>query len=286
MDNKLKPIVSVGMPIRNGIDHVQDAIESILKQTEKNIEIIISDNNSEDGTSQLLYKLAKKDNRIRYFRHKKKLKAFQNFLYVLSKARGKFFMWAAHDDTRSLNYIENLKNALEEDAESILAFGDLYITTSSDLRGKKVEFNFSTYKMNIFQRLKKLIFIQIFYIYGLWKTEFIKNTPYIYCSWWPDLPLMLSASCKGHFIHVPETRFFYREIKKTSIERIKYQDYETKFNLILGVLNLIKSCFLSTLKSGGVIVGIYVLLLVITKQLINFPHFIINKIKSSKLFKL
>ena len=45
------------MPIRNGIDHIQDAIESILKQTEKNIEVIISDNNSEDGTSQFLYKL-------------------------------------------------------------------------------------------------------------------------------------------------------------------------------------------------------------------------------------
>ena len=287
MKKTKQPIVSVGMPIRNGIDYIEKAMISILNQTEKNIEIIVSDNNSDDGTSYYLKNLAKNDKRIKYFHHMKKIKAFENFLYVLQKAKGKFFMWAAHDDTRSLNYIKDLKLALEKDSKSVLAFGDLYLASSILKKGKKTKFLFSTNNMNVFQRLRKLTFIQVYYIYGLWKTDVIRDAPYVYCSWWPDLPLMLSVACKGSFIYVPKTSFNYLEITKTSLERVEYQDYEKSINLINEVFLLLKSCFISTLKSGGVLIGIYVLLLVIFKQLINLPDFIINKVrKKNKLSKI
>ena len=90
---------------------------------------------------------------------------------------------------------------------------------------------------------------------------------------------MLSVACKGNFIYVPKTSFNYLDIPKTSLERVEYQDYEKSINLIYEVFSLLKSCFLSTLKSGGIIIGIYVLLLVTFKQLISLPYFIINKVR-------
>ena len=146
-------------------------------------------------------------------------------------------------------------------------------------KGKKTVFPFVTSNMNVFQRLRKLTFTQVYYIYGLWKTDFIRDTPYIYCSWWPDLPLMLSVSCKGNFIYVPKTSFNYLEIKKTSLERVEYQDYKKSINLTYEVFLLLKSCFLSTMKSGGIVAGIYALILVTIKQLFNFPYFILNKVR-------
>ena len=280
MINKVEPIVSIGMPVRNGIEYIAVAISSILKQTEKNIEIIISDNNSTDGTSEYLKKIVKKDKRIRYYNQKIEIKAFDNFKFVLSKAKGNFFMWAAHDDTRSLNYIESLKNALEKNPKSILAFGDLYITSKNNEIGYKKYFPFDTSNQNIFKRLKILSFIQCYYIYGLWKTDKIKNVQYEDCIWWPDLPFMLVLACKGDFIHVPETRFNYLEIKKTARERAQYQDYKNTFNLFFEVFYFLKSCFISCKNSHGILIGLYVLILVTFKQLINIPAYIKNKFKN------
>ncbi|MDA7546237.1 glycosyltransferase family 2 protein [Alphaproteobacteria bacterium] len=278
--NQIKNLISIGMPIRNGINFINEALDSIQNQTVKNLEIIISDNQSDDGTSDYLKVLAKKDKRIKYYLQEKKISVFENFKFVLSKANGNYFMWAAHDDTRSKNYIEILKKGLEKNPDSILAFGDVYRTSIGDKIGSKIDFDFDTTNQNKFLRLKKLSFIQCFYLYGLWRTDVIKNVPYDICTWWPDLPMMLSAACKGYFIYVPGTRFNYLEINKSSLERIKYQEYKDQFNLLGGVLYLLKSCFTSCKKSGGVLIGCYVFFLVLSKQFINFPIYILNRFKN------
>jgi glycosyltransferase involved in cell wall biosynthesis len=63
-----KPILSIGMPIYNGARFVQEAIDSILEQ-DCDLELIISDNGSTDGTEKICRQYASKDGRIRYHRH-------------------------------------------------------------------------------------------------------------------------------------------------------------------------------------------------------------------------
>jgi glycosyltransferase involved in cell wall biosynthesis len=59
------PLVSVIISTCNRIDYLKKAIESILGQTYKNIELIIVDNGSNDGTLELARQLSQKDNRIK-----------------------------------------------------------------------------------------------------------------------------------------------------------------------------------------------------------------------------
>ena len=47
------PLVSVGIPVYNGERHIAIAIESILSQTLRDLELIISDNASTDNTEDL-----------------------------------------------------------------------------------------------------------------------------------------------------------------------------------------------------------------------------------------
>lgn len=111
---KNNPPVTIGMPIYNAGDGLRKVLDSLLGQTFTNFSLIISDNASTDNTSQICQAYAVKDTRIQYVRQNTNMGAEANFLYVLSASRSKYFMWAAGDDLRSLDFIEVNYNFLEE----------------------------------------------------------------------------------------------------------------------------------------------------------------------------
>jgi glycosyltransferase involved in cell wall biosynthesis len=58
------PRVSVVLPVHNEEQHLEQAIESILQQTETNFELIVVDDGSTDGSPGILARLARGDSRI------------------------------------------------------------------------------------------------------------------------------------------------------------------------------------------------------------------------------
>lgn len=62
---KLNPLVSVLIPARNEEANILSCLQSVLKQTFKNIEIIVLDDNSDDNTYILTESIAQTDSRIR-----------------------------------------------------------------------------------------------------------------------------------------------------------------------------------------------------------------------------
>lgn len=101
-------LVSIGLPVYNGDNFIIEAINSILNQTHKNIEIIISDNASSDRTPEIINSFAKNDNRIKSFRQETNIGAVENYLFTLNQAKGDYFMWASHDDIWDEKWIEVL----------------------------------------------------------------------------------------------------------------------------------------------------------------------------------
>lgn len=102
-----KPLVSVCIPVYNSKKTFLKSINSILNQSYKNLEIIISDNNSSDGTFELCEKIKKKDKRVKVFRQKTNIDVIENFKFVQSKAKGKFFMWHPSHYFRSKNFVKD-----------------------------------------------------------------------------------------------------------------------------------------------------------------------------------
>lgn len=114
--------ISIGMPVYNGGETLRRALDCLLGQTHANFELIISDNASTDKlTRSITEEYAQRDSRIRLTRQPTNQGAFENFLWVLEQARAEFFLWAAHDDFWSSNYLEVLTRCLEESPEAVLA---------------------------------------------------------------------------------------------------------------------------------------------------------------------
>ncbi|MCT7961885.1 glycosyltransferase [Laspinema sp. D1] len=105
---KEKIILSIGMPVYNGVNFINKALDSLLDQTFTNFELIISDNASTDETETICGEYAKRDNRIRYIRQPENQGALANFQFVLNEAVGDYFMWAAADDVWDKKWIETL----------------------------------------------------------------------------------------------------------------------------------------------------------------------------------
>lgn len=60
-------LVSIIMPTFNTAKFVSDSIESVLNQTYTNLELLITDDGSSDGTRDILENYKKKDSRIKVF---------------------------------------------------------------------------------------------------------------------------------------------------------------------------------------------------------------------------
>ncbi|HLM66288.1 MAG TPA: glycosyltransferase family A protein, partial [Longimicrobium sp.] len=268
------PKVSIGMPVYNGEPLVRQALESVLSQSFADFELIISDNGSTDGSTELLRGVAASDPRVRYFRQEPPIRAYDNFRFVLEQARGEYFMWAAHDDTRDPDFVAKLVAALQDNREAVLAFGDLNVVTPDNPQGTIKPFDFATDGLGRLERLRRGSRMQCYHIYGLWRTEAVRQVPYAYCSWWPDLPMMLAAAVLGSFVHVPDTRFHYLEMPKTALERVQVQDFTARINLPLAVASHVRAVFRACAQVGGGAIGAYGAGLAILKQANALPAFI------------
>ncbi|MDR2593505.1 MAG: glycosyltransferase [Fibromonadaceae bacterium] len=107
MNYQNKPKISVIVPIYNKASFLEKNINSILRQTEKNIEIILADDGSTDNGSEICKKFAEKDSRILYKRKENEgLTATRN--YGRKFATGDYISFVDPDDFIEANTYEQM----------------------------------------------------------------------------------------------------------------------------------------------------------------------------------
>lgn len=132
-----RPLVSVGIPTYNRPVELRRTLAGIVGQTYANLEIIVSDNASPgDSTETVVREFMRHDSRIQYFRQSENRGALSNFQFVLDKATGEFFMWAADDDYRAPTYVVELVGLLQASSECGIAFCDFQEMDESGVKAE------------------------------------------------------------------------------------------------------------------------------------------------------
>jgi Glycosyltransferases involved in cell wall biogenesis len=90
--------VSIAMAVYNGEKYISRQINSILSQTFTNFELVISDDNSTDGTVEICRNFQIKDSRITLVKNSGKRGFVSNFFNALSYCRGDLFFLSDQDD--------------------------------------------------------------------------------------------------------------------------------------------------------------------------------------------
>lgn len=108
-DEALAPRITVGVASYNRPALLRRAIQSVVSQSYKNLEILISDNGSTDpGVRKVIEEFARSDTRIRCIFHPVNQGAFFNFRSVLNESSSEYFIWLADDDYWCPEYLEGL----------------------------------------------------------------------------------------------------------------------------------------------------------------------------------
>src|SRR5574344_508305 len=92
----MMPKYSLLLPVHNSIKYISTCINSILSQNFYDFELVISDNYSNDGTSEYLNSLT--DKRIKLFHTKSFISQPENWNFVISKASGTWVILIGADD--------------------------------------------------------------------------------------------------------------------------------------------------------------------------------------------
>lgn len=104
--------ISIIIPVYNGERFIRRCINSVLKQTYSNIEIIVVDDGSSDGSPDILRQMAEKDDRLRCFRKKNGgVSSARN--YGLEKATGELIMFVDIDDYVDDHICEKLLRVIQ-----------------------------------------------------------------------------------------------------------------------------------------------------------------------------
>lgn len=179
--NQNQPLVSIGIPTFNRFYYLKEAIQSILSQDYENIEVIISDNCSNDETEAYCSDLALNNAKVTYIRQSTNIGAAKNFEYVLNQASGDFFMWLADDDRCESEFITELMSEFQKDESIVLCASGLKIINEENelIRIKKLD---GLYLENDWNKVKNTFFEFLpsdndicYTVYGIFKTNALKQ---------------------------------------------------------------------------------------------------------------
>jgi glycosyltransferase involved in cell wall biosynthesis len=126
-----EPLVSIVIPVYNGANYLELAIDSALAQSYKNIEIVVVNDGSDDNGATERIARAYGD-RIRYF-GKKNGGVASALNLAVSEARGQFISWLSHDDLYASDKIEYQIAHLAEQPEPArcVIYGDYSIFSNT-----------------------------------------------------------------------------------------------------------------------------------------------------------
>lgn len=116
------PLISVIVPVYNILQYLPRCVESICRQTYRNMEIILVDDGSTDGTGQLCDRLAEQDNRILVF-HKENGGSSSARNLGIAHAKGSYLGFIDSDDYIEPDMYEQLMSAIQRYGTEIAQVG-------------------------------------------------------------------------------------------------------------------------------------------------------------------
>lgn len=118
-------LVSICIPTFNRREDLGRSVASALAQTHRDLEVVVSDNASSDGTSRWLAELASMEPRLQFVTAVTNSGPTENFTRAQRAAKGDFVMWLGDDDWLDPEFVERCLALLVADPTCVHAAGQV-----------------------------------------------------------------------------------------------------------------------------------------------------------------
>lgn len=198
------------MPIYNGAAHLAQAIASILAQSFRDVELILCDNASTDGTEEICRRYVAADTRVRYHRQPENIGAPRNYNMTFALSRGSYFKWASANDYCDKEFLADCVAVLDQRRDVVvvcpltrLHYGD---TTVDESQGMELAEASACARFKAF--LHRIQLNNVFN--GLIRADALRRTSLQHKYYGSDVVLMSELSLHGKFAVVPRLHFHRR----------------------------------------------------------------------------
>jgi len=229
--NSDQPLVSIGVPIYNDRPYLCNALERMLAQDYRNLEIILADDGSSDGSREICREYVERDARIRLFENKHNLGALQNHKFVFDVSKGDYFAWGSGHDYFHPAFISSLFENLQNNPSVVMCCpqsvfmdenGEIFRTTKGGL---------DTRGLPPVGRLEKLLAhlvsggtANIFY--GLYRQEALAQVSLLRKGDGSDVIMLGELSLLGEMMQV-DTVLYNRITKKSESGKLRAKRHVT-----------------------------------------------------------
>ncbi|MDR2044344.1 MAG: glycosyltransferase [Clostridium sp.] len=120
MEEKIQPLVSLVIPVYNTENDLRQCLDSAAVQSHENLEVLLVDDGSADGSAEICADFAGRDPRFRLYRQPHSgVSAARNF--GLEQCAGEYVCFMDSDDWIDADFISTLlKTALGHDADAVI----------------------------------------------------------------------------------------------------------------------------------------------------------------------
>ena len=204
--------VAIGLPVYNGQRYIEQSLRSILDQTFDDLEVVVADNASTDGTLEIVERLASADDRVRILRSDANRGAAWNYNRALDATDAPYFRWHAHDDWLEPEVIDRLVEALDADDGVVLAHSWTRFVDDDGQPLRVFEDDLGVVSHEPAERLKSVV-RRLTYcnaVFGLVRRDVLERTARIAPFPGSDVSLLNELAIRGRFAVVPEPLYVRR----------------------------------------------------------------------------
>jgi len=219
--------VGIGVTLRNRASYAEEAIDSLLAQTYRNLTLVLVDDASTDETETIGRGFEQRDPRVRYIRFAERqgmVAAWRAAFELASSDGAQYFAWGSDHDRWDPRWLQTLVETLDEHHDVVLAYP---LTQRIDPAGNplaKAARQFDTFgitdrdtRWTRMSRSDSVAAGDI--VYGLMRTKEVRDAGVFREVLCPDRLLVAELTLRGQIRQVPEVLWYRRQFATGSIER-------------------------------------------------------------------
>jgi glycosyltransferase involved in cell wall biosynthesis len=218
--------VVLGVPLYGDGEHLQEALESLLAQTQPGLALVLCDDGPGEGARSIVEAVAAGDSRLTYRRNERRLGLVENWRRTFEVAgelhpEANYFGWASDHDACHARWAERLVDALERSPTAVLAYGRTYQFDSDRHVVREVD-RFNTAgvadpKTRLAAALRGMRAGDM--VYGVYRREPMRRSGIIRSLLLPDRLLLTELSVQGEFLYVPRALRYRRITGRATLAR-------------------------------------------------------------------
>ena len=212
------PPLSIGLPVYNGEDYLEQSVDALLGQTFGDFELILCSNASTDATDDICRRYERDDERVRFIRQSVNVGAAPNHTHVFHEARAPLFKWASGDDLYARDLLERCVQLLQDRPDVVLAHSLTAAIDEDNNLIQALEYPLETDDPRPAHRLESLLFggdatpgaVAADDFYGVIRSDVLRRVRPHDSFYHADQTFMSELALMGPFAIVPDWLYFRR----------------------------------------------------------------------------